>query len=240
MTDKDIHNNTAMLVIDMQKESKYGIDGMQEAVDAAEQLIDACRSLSIPIIYTRHVGRADGRGLVKNDVLDSEGKPVFYRSDTPDLQVIDQIKPRLDDVVIDKYRWSGFYETPLDLLLRTERIETLIVVGFVTDGCVLTTVFDAFARNYDIVLVKDACAATNSGAHKSAVLTMGNWVYGIEIIDSNEMLKKLEGSPYASWTSSAPDLLAHSSDKLDECYASLSGEFKGVSGEFKGVESDGR
>ncbi|RVW00846.1 cysteine hydrolase family protein [Rhodococcus spongiicola] len=228
MTDKDIDKNTAMLVIDMQKESKYGIDGLQEALDATESLLDKCRSLSIPIIYTRHVGRADKLGLVSNDVLDSDGRPVFYRSDTPDFEVIDQVQPRLGDVVIDKYRWSGFYETPLDLLLRTEKIETLIVVGFVTDGCVLTTVFDAFARNYDVVLVKDACAATNSGAHKSAVLTMGNWVYGIEIIDSHELLKKLKGSPYASWKSTAPDLLAYSSDRLDECYASLSGESKKV------------
>lgn len=216
------NENVALLVIDMQKESKYGIERMQEAVDAAQPLIKKCRSLSIPVIYTRHVSRADKRGLVLQEALDEEGRPVYYRSDTDTLDVIDEIRPEGDDVVIDKYRWSGFHESALDLILRTDGIDTLIVTGFVTDGCVLTTVFDAFARNYNTVLVKDACAATNSGAHKAAVLNMANWVYGIEIIDSDELVNKLDGKPHTSWVSTAPDLMAFASGRLDEAYAALS------------------
>ncbi|AOW94047.1 isochorismatase [Rhodococcus sp. WMMA185] len=220
-------SNTALLVIDMQKESKYGIEHMQDAVDSAESLIEACRSLSVPVVYTRHVSRADGAGLVNHDVLDDSGKPIFYRSDTENLEVIDQLQPQPGDVVIDKYRWSGFHETSLDLILRTQKIETVIVVGFTTDCCVLTTVVDAFSRNYDVILVKDGCAATNSGAHKSAILNMANWTYGIEIIDSRELIKKMSGSPYTSWKATAPDLVAYSSKRIDEAYESLSAEFKG-------------
>ncbi|MEV0948625.1 isochorismatase family cysteine hydrolase [Rhodococcus sp. NPDC049939] len=222
-------SHTALLVIDMQKESKYGIEHMQEAVDSAESVIGICRSLSVPVIYTRHVSRVDGAGLINNEILDDSGKPVFYRSDTENLEVIDQLEPRVGEVVIDKYRWSGFHETSLDLILRTQKIETVIVVGFTTDCCVLTTVFDAFSRNYNVVLVKDACAATNSGAHKSAILNMANWTYGIEIIDSKELINKMSGSAYTSWKATAPDLVAYSSKRIDDAYESLSSEFKGDS-----------
>lgn len=216
------HERLALLLVDMQKESKYGIEGMQEAVDAAAMLLDACRTGSIPVIYTRHISRADKRGLVKGDVLDDQGSPVYYRSDADTHEVLDELAPQADEVVIDKYRWSGFHETSLDLILRTEGIEKLIVCGFTTDACLLTTVFDAFARNYDIVLVKDACASTNSGAHKSAVLNMANWVYGIEILDAEELVRKLAGEPHISWVSKAPDQMAFASNRLDEAYEALS------------------
>lgn len=215
-------DKAALLLVDMQKESKYGIEGMQEAVDAAVVLLDASRAAGIPVIYTRHISRADRRGLIRGDVLDDQGGPVYYRSDADTHEVLDELAPQADEVVIDKYRWSGFHETSLDLILRTEGIEKLIVCGFVTDACLLTTVFDAFARNYSIVLVKDACAATNSGAHKSALLNMANWVYGIEILDAAEFVRKVAGEPYTSWVSTVPDQLAFASHRLDEAYEALS------------------
>ena len=212
----------SLLLVDMQKESKYGIEGMREAVDAAATLIDTCRSHDITVIYTRHVSRADKRALINNDVLDADGSPVYYRSDTETHEVLDELSPQDRDVVIDKYRWSGFHETSLDLLLRTAGIDTLIIAGFVTDCCVLTTVYDAFARNYNIILVRDACASTSSGAHKSAVLNMANWVYGIEILDARQLVLKLAAKPYRSWTSTAPDQMSFASHRLDEAYAALS------------------
>ncbi len=212
----------ALLLVDMQKESKYGIEGMWEAVDAAATLIDTCQSNDITVIYTRHVSRADKRALINNDVLDADGSPVYYRSDTDTHEILDELAPQDGDVVIDKYRWSGFHETSLDLLLRTAGVETLIIGGFVTDCCVLTTVYDAFARNYNIILVQDACASTSSGAHKSAVLTMANWVYGIEILDAGQLALKLAAKAYSSWTSTAPDQWSFASHRLDEAYATLS------------------
>jgi nicotinamidase-related amidase len=212
----------ALLVIDMQKESKYGIEGMDEAVAAATDVIAACRRSNVDVIYTRHISRADKRGLINGDVLDEDGMPIYYRSDEDTHEVLDELAPEAGDVVIDKYRWSGFHETSLDLILRTARIDRLAVCGFVTDCCVLTTVFDAFARNYQITLVKDACASTNSGAHKSAVLNMANWVYEIEILDADQFVAKLNGEPHESWIGKAPDLMAFASHRLDEAYDALS------------------
>jgi nicotinamidase-related amidase len=213
---------TALVLIDMQKESKYGIENMTEAVAATVPLIDACRELGVPIIYTRHVSRADAIGLPNGEVLDSAGKPVFYRSDSDTVNVIDELAPRPgEDIVIDKHRWSGFFETSLDLMLRNLGVEHLITGGFVTDGCLMTTVFDAFARDYQVNLVKDICAATNSGSHRAAILMMANWVYDIEIFDAAEMVGKLRGQPHRSWRATAPDQLQFTAGTLDEVFAKL-------------------
>ncbi|GAA4586318.1 isochorismatase family protein [Planotetraspora phitsanulokensis] len=214
-------SRTALLLIDMQKESKYGIANVEEAVAAAVPLVDACRRLGVPVVYTRHVSRADAVGLPNDEVLDAQGKPVYYRSGTDAVEVIDELAPRPEDVVVDKHRWSGFHETPLDLMLRGLGVKHLIVGGFVTDGCLLTTVFDAYARDYQVNLVKDVCAATNSGSHKAAILMMANWVYDIEISSAAETVKKLRGEAYRSWTSSGPDQLQFTAETLDRVFAEL-------------------
>jgi nicotinamidase-related amidase len=214
-------SRTALVLIDMQKESKYGIANVGEAVAATVPLIEACRRLGVRVLYTRHVSRVDALGLPNDEVLDEQGKPVYYRSDSEAVEVIDELAPGPEDIVIDKHRWSGFHETPLDLMLRGLDVKHLIVGGFVTDGCLMTTVFDAYARDYQVNLVKDICAATNSGSHKAAILMMANWVYDIEIFDAAEMIKKLRGEPYLSWVSSGPDQLQFTAESLDRVFDEL-------------------
>jgi len=214
-------DRTALLLIDMQKESKYGIERVEAAVASAKPLIEQCRYLGIPVIYTRHVSRQDAIGLPNNELLDAEGKPIYYRSDTESMEVIDDIRPSSADIVIDKHRWSAFYETCLDLILRSLDIKRLLIGGFVTDGCLMTTVFDAYARDYTVSLIEDISAATNSGSHKAAVLMMANWVYDIEILSASEAMKKLTNSPYVSWRPIRPDALQFTGATLDEQFASL-------------------
>jgi nicotinamidase-related amidase len=212
---------TALLLVDVQKESKYGIENVEEAVAATVPLIETCRQFGVRVVYTRHVSRVDAIGLPNNEVLDEQGRPVYYRSGSDAANVIDEVAPRPEDIVIDKHRWSGFHETSLDLMLRSLDVKHLIVGGFVTDGCLMTTVFDAYARDYQVTLVKDICAATNSGSHKAAILMMANWVYDIEIVNATEMIKKLHGQPHLSWRSTGPDQLQFTADSLEHVFAKL-------------------
>lgn len=214
----------ALLLVDMQQESQYGIEGVAEAVTAAEGVIAAWRAAGLPVVYTRHINRADAVGLSAGEVLDSTGVPVYYRAGTSAVDIIDELAPHQQDVVIDKHRWSGFHATSLDLLLRSIGVGQLVVGGFTTDCCVLTTVFDAYARDYRVSLVPDMCAATNSGSHQAAVLMMANWVYGIEIVTASELIKKLAGSPHLSWRATAPDQRQFTPDNLEGSYQSLLGE----------------
>jgi nicotinamidase-related amidase len=211
----------ALLLIDMQQESRYGIDGIDDAVAAAAEAIAACRAAGIPIVYTRHVNRRDGVGLSHGEVFDATTGPVYYRSETDAIEVIDAIAPEPHDIVIDKQRWSGFHATSLDLMLRSLGVRDLFVGGFTTDCCVLTTVYDGYALDYRISLVHNMCAATNRGSHAAAVLMMANWVYGIEVLNASELAGKVAGEPYRTWRSTAPDTKQFTAATLDNVFASV-------------------
>jgi biuret amidohydrolase len=211
----------ALLLIDMQKESRYGIEGADEAVAAAEGVVAACRTAGIPVVYTRHVNRRDGVGVSLDEVLDAEGLPVYYRAETDSIAIVGALEPQPQDVVIDKHRWSGFHGTSLDLILRSLGARELLIGGFTTDCCVLTSVYDAYARDYRVSLVPDMCAATNEGSHRAAVLMMANWVYGIEVLAARELIKKIAGGPHRSWRPTAPDQRQFTAETLQDSYESL-------------------
>jgi nicotinamidase-related amidase len=212
---------SALLLIDMQKESRYGIEGVDEAVAAAEGVVAACRAGGMPVVFTRHVNRRDGVAVSLDEVFDPEGLPVYYRADTDAATILDALEPQPEDVVVDKHRWSGFHGTSLDLILRSLGVRELFVGGFTTDCCVLTTVHDAYARDYRVSLVPDMCAATSTDAHRAAVLMMANWVYGIEIQAAAELVKKIAGDPHRSWRATAPDQRQFTAETLKESYDSL-------------------
>jgi biuret amidohydrolase len=214
-------SETALLLIDMQRESRYGIEGVDGAVAAAEGVIAACRTAGVPVVYTRHVNRRDGVGVSMGEVFDSEGVPVYYRAETDSIDILDALEPQPGDVVIDKHRWSGFHGTGLDLILRSLGARQLFIGGFTTDCCVLTSVYDAYARDYRVSLVPDMCAATNMGSHGAAVLMMANWVYGIEILAAPELIKKIAGEPHRSWRATAPDQRQFTAETLQDSYESL-------------------
>jgi len=212
---------TALVLIDLQKESKYGIEGLEEIVANTRLLVDTCRSLGVPVIYTRQINREDGVALPFQEPLNVDGKPIFYCTGTEDMEVIDDIAPEPGDIVIDKYRWSGFYETSLDLTLRSLGVKHLVIGGLVTDGCLMTSVFDGFFRDYQVNLVKDISGATNSGAHMASIMIMANWVYGIKIYDTEELLKQWKGEDYFAWEATGPDQLQFTPENMREVFQRL-------------------
>lgn len=212
---------TALVLIDLQKESDFGIEGVETAVKNSEKLIDQCRKNDIPIIYTRQINRADKIGLSFGEPLDNEGAPIYYSTNTDSYEVLDEIAPRKDDVIIDKYRWSAFYETSLDLLLRSIGVKHVIIGGFVTDGCLMTSVFDGYFRDYQINLVKDICGTSNEGAHMASILIMANWVYGIHIYNTDQLVNKLNNQPYKVWKSPGPDSLQFTPENMREVFSKL-------------------
>ena len=214
-------SRSALLLVDMQKESRYGIEGADGAAAAARPVIAACRSRGVPVVYTRHVNRRDGVGVSRGEVFDSEDLPVYYRAGTDAATILEAVRPEPGDVVIDKHRWSGFHGTSLDLVLRSLGVQEVIVGGFTTDCCVLTTVHDAYAHDYRVVVAPDMCAATNRGSHQAAILMMANWAYDAEIVGSEELVKKVTGAPYRSWRATAPDQKQFTAQTLETVYESL-------------------
>lgn len=215
-------NKTALLLVDLQKEGGTSdVEGMNGILENAADLIDTCRDMKIPVIYTRHINRADAVGLANGEPLNADRTPSYYNSHKDSIEIPDIIKPEAKDIIIDKYRYSGFYESNLDLMLKGLGVEHLILGGVLTDVCVFATAMDAYYRDYQINLVEDICGTTTEGAHMASVLMMANWIYDIKIFETEQLRKKLNGDNCQLWKSTAPDQLQFTSEDMKEVFSKL-------------------
>jgi nicotinamidase-related amidase len=157
---------TALLVIDMQEH--FGDISESVAPNVAE-LVAAARLAGMPVVFTRH-GHHD---------LATDGGRLAQWWDgdlamvgTPAWQLLRALTPQDDDVVIDKERYSAFYGTVLDDVLRGEGITDLIICGVMTNCCCETTARDAFMRDYRVFVVADATATADSHLHVASLTGM--------------------------------------------------------------------
>jgi ureidoacrylate peracid hydrolase len=175
---------TAVIVIDMQNDfgtkggmfDRAGIDiaPIQRVVEPIARVVDAARRAGIKIIHLKMGFRADlsdvgpadspsrlklsrmriGEGMRAPD--GTEGR-ILIR-DTWNTEIVDELKPQPGDVVLYKTRYSGFYQTELDSVLRRLGARHLIVTGCTTSVCVESTVRDAMFRDYSCLLLADCMA----------------------------------------------------------------------------------
>jgi nicotinamidase-related amidase len=82
--------------------------------------------------------------------------------------------PREGELVVPKWRSSGFWGTNLDLLLRSNGIESLVVCGCTTEGCVESTARDALFNDYYVVVVSDGVASDDRAQHEASLMLMAN------------------------------------------------------------------
>lgn len=107
-----------------------------------------------------HVYNPDGAGNGLGDPVREGGSPTLEKGSWS-AAIVDELKPEADDTPVDKYRMSGFWDTPLDSVLRNLGVTTLLFAGVNVDQCVLATLTDAACAGYDVILVED-CSATTS------------------------------------------------------------------------------
>ena len=214
-------NDTALLVIDLQKEDGFSLERFDQVVENAAALIDTARSMEIPLFYTRHVNGSHGTDLMLGEPVDDQGLPTTYLEGTYAIEVIDALAPIEGDVVIDKHRYSAFHGTRLAQMLQRRGIKNLIVMGVLTDVCVMTSVFDAYQHDFNITIVNDACTATTLAAHYSALFILSNWVYGLEIFSTEQLLRRLRKKPATSLVTSEPDHLAFQPEAFVEAIQRL-------------------
>lgn len=153
---------TALLVFDMINEFiKPGFQGYtpglrENLVPRLKRLIEHCRSKGIPVIYAIHCFRRDGSdmGLMAEISRGLRERTRWIRG-TESAEVYEEIKPEEGDIVVEKHRYSAFYGTDLELILRSMGKDTLIVTGFSTNiGCETTT-RDATCRDFKVIFPSD-------------------------------------------------------------------------------------
>lgn len=145
-------------------------------IEAAQSLLESARAHDVMVAYAAANHRADNATSV-HIIRDTDNRlnplPLDNKADfkpvvaggTWEAAVIDELAPREQDYMIPKYRWSAFFQTYLDLALRSRHIDTLIVVGGSTDVGVASTVFAARDLDYNLVVVRDACTSAETDNH---------------------------------------------------------------------------
>jgi maleamate amidohydrolase len=164
----------ALLVVDFQlgftdPASPIGGD-MSEALEAAAAVLAAARAAAVPVWYTV-VG-------YRPDLADAGVWPLKYprlsalRADTSAVEVDPRVKPEGSEPVILKQYASSFFGTSLQSMLVAQRIDSLIVTGCTTSGCVRATVVDAMQLGYRTVVVEDGCADRDEAPHRANLFDM--------------------------------------------------------------------
>ncbi len=151
----------AVLVIDMtyayfdpSSHLGYGAEAGWKAVSNLKSLLPEARKAGVPVLYTRSaplkMKKAELKGLGRKhtDLQGTWDKPKMN-------DIVEEIAPEGNDVVIDKFRASAFFGTPLVSYLIFHRIDTLILAGTSTSGCVRTSASDASSYNYHVVIPEE-------------------------------------------------------------------------------------
>ncbi|MHA1518354.1 MAG: cysteine hydrolase family protein [Alphaproteobacteria bacterium] len=167
---------TALLVIDVQngtcspKEAAhrpefYKANALRVTPNIAA-LIEAFRGAELEVIYTViECLTADGR----DRSLDYKLSKLGFPKGSDEAQVIPEIAPAADEIVLPKTSSSVFNSTILDYLLRNMGIQDVFVVGYLTDQCIDHAVKDGADRGYYMTCVHDACASETEARHKAAL-----------------------------------------------------------------------
>lgn len=173
--------STALLFFDMlnghvKKDDPATRARYEPVVRAASRLLDGARAHKMMVAYAHANHRADNatsahlirdtNNRLKPIPRDQppEFKPVVSGG-TWEAAIIDELAPTDEDYLIPKYRWSAFYQTYLDLALRTRKIDTIIISGGSTDVGVAATAFAGRDMDYNLVFASDACSSAETDNH---------------------------------------------------------------------------
>ena len=145
------------------------------------------------MVYTRHgaflpdgpdlIVRRCGREEVALTSGDCSSGHMAVRGESGH-EILDQVSPRTGELVLDKNTSSAFHSSPMDLLLRNMKVETLVLTGLATDQCVLATAIDAADRGFHVILAADACAGFDAGSAEAVQILFGRvWGYVMQTDD---------------------------------------------------------
>ncbi len=188
--------STALLVIDMQNgflapSSPLFIDGAPATVPACGRIIAHCRENGVPVIFVTRRYRADGNDVEKarRELWEAGGKPL---SPGCSPEIDEKMPPELGegDYHIVKPRYSAFFATELDLLLRRLGVRTLLLSGTTTPNCVRATCYDALSLDYDVTVLSDCTSSKTEEIQQSNLRDMEN--AGAVVLSSQAWMEEVK------------------------------------------------
>jgi nicotinamidase-related amidase len=185
--------HSALIVVDMQHDfcmpgGAFELEGADISVyrmmiPRLGTLLETARNTGLLVVHLQMSTLPDGRSdspaqlrfnmLARTTDQRRPARPLRYTIEgTKGEQSVPALSPRLGDVVVKKHRSSGFWGTNLDLILRSNGIQTAVITGCTTEGCVESTARDALFNDYYVVVVEDCVASDDPEQHAASILLM--------------------------------------------------------------------
>lgn len=173
--------HTALLIFDLLnghvKDAERTIKPRyQPVVAAAQRLLNNAREHNMMVAYAHANHRADN-ATSAHTIRDTDNRlrPITGTNPSPakpvvaggtwEADIIDELAPAAEDYIVPKYRWSAFFQTYLELALRTRGIHTIILAGGSTDVGIASTAYSARDMDYNLVVARDACTSAETDNH---------------------------------------------------------------------------
>jgi ureidoacrylate peracid hydrolase len=193
--------NCALIVVDMQniwahpRGSRY-LPSSEEIVPKIRALREFCHANKVPVIYLYTTKRKDlaDVGLfadLKPETHDAENEWNNFEG-TIGAEIVEVLKPGPDDILVKKFRYSGFYGTQLENLLRALGRDTVAITGVATNVCCDSTARDGAMRDFKVVLLSD-CNASFTAEEQEATLKNFAKHFGV-VMDANAFKSRLLNS----------------------------------------------
>jgi ureidoacrylate peracid hydrolase len=177
---------TALLVVDMQyffldPASPTYTCGGQAIIPNIQKAIRAFRQAGRPVIYSRHVHHPDGMDA---GIMGWWWEGMCLEG-SPESEIHRDIAPIGNEKVINKHRYSAFYNTDLETILRTLKVEDLVMTGIMTNMCCESTTRDAYFRDYRVFFTADGTGSVTEEMHLASLLNLAfgfAWVTDIDTV----------------------------------------------------------
>ena len=183
--------DNAIIVVDMQNDfvlpdAPLCVAGAFATLPAISKFLDYGRTKGWAVIYVCRIHRRSGvdAELFRRHFFE-EGKP-FCIAGTKGAEVVEEIVPKDGDIIFTKQRFSAFFGTDLNIVLRGLGAKNLYIAGTQYPNCIRSTAVDAMAYDYNVTVVTDCCSAATDEVAQTNVFDIQNM--GIKCVSSEEIM----------------------------------------------------
>lgn len=186
--------HTALLLVDMQRDfidpsglfGELGVDltMYDESRPRLSGLLAEARQSGALVIHIRNTALPDRMSdspaqirfnMRMHEIARADGPPLRYTvPGTRGHEFVDEFQPIDGELVVNKYRSSAFWGTNMEMLLRSNGVETVVIGGCTTEGCVESTARDAMFNDHYVVIASDCVASDDPAQHDASMLLMQN------------------------------------------------------------------
>jgi nicotinamidase-related amidase len=199
------HRQVALLVIDVQREyfdedGPAYVEHARDIVGNVNRLIDVFRAAGLPVVFLKHLHRADGSDAGRMGDFSAPGEEDSFVEGTPRVEFIPELHVEAQAVVVIKRRYSAFLGTDLEAVLHTAGVRAVVICGLMTSFCCETTARDAHGRDYEVLFAADAVEGPDledaEGRPVSHDAVLANTVTALgagfaEIVSAGDVLARL-------------------------------------------------